>query len=312
MNKIEHQLQFILFGILLLIIPITGNAISPPSDSLKNTFSDEPLTYQTFKDRRVINAHSVETLPARKLDVRIGHRFGDMFGDAGGWPTFYGLENATDVMIGAEYGITDRLLVGAYRTKGAGALRQLLNGVVKWKIGQQYQERPRSVTLTALTVWSVSTMQKSDNLEAINAFQKFSHRLAYTTQLIIGRKFSETFSLQLAPGYTHRNLVDFEENNGLFSLGVAGRWQWTRVVGLLFDITLPFNGPQSPFTEQGANYHLPLGLGVEFDTGGHIFQVNLTNARGLMESDYIPNTTSNWLKGQFRLGFTISRLFNVR
>ena len=60
--------------------------------------------YRTFKDTRVVNVHSVETLPKGKLDVRISHRFGDMFGDNGGWATFYGLETAEDVAIGAEYG----------------------------------------------------------------------------------------------------------------------------------------------------------------------------------------------------------------
>ena len=57
----------------------------------------QEAVYETFKDRWVINSPSVETLPKRKLDVRIAHRFGDLAGDAGGWQTFYGLENAADV-----------------------------------------------------------------------------------------------------------------------------------------------------------------------------------------------------------------------
>lgn len=277
--------------------------------------SDERTpVYQTFKDRRVINAHSLETLAARRLDVRIGHRFGDMFGEAGGWPTFYGLESAADVMIGAEYGVTDRFTTGIYRTKGAGDLRQLINGLVKYKLFQQYEELPNSISVTALGVLSVSTMQKGTNPETINFFEKFSHRMAYTAQLIIGQKFSDNFSIQLAPSYTHRNVVNFGDSNGIYSLGVATRLQLTRVIGLIADVTMPLNGEQSPFARTGnstRDYQIPLGIGLEFDTGGHIFQVNLTNARGLMETDYIPNTTSDWLEGEFRIGFTISRLFNL-
>ncbi len=271
--------------------------------------------YQTFKDRRVINAHSLETLQARKLDVRIGHRFGDLFGDAGGWPTFYGLENATDVMIGAEYGVTNRFTAGVYRTKGAGKLKQLVNGLVKYKLFQQYEENPNSISVTAAGVFSVSTMQKGDNPESINFFDKPSHRMAYTAQLLIGQKFSENFSLQFIPSYTHRNIVEFGDNNDTYSLGVATRIQLSRVVGIIADVTLPLNGEQSPLTSSGTagvQYYIPLGFGLEFDTGGHIFQLNFTNATGIMETDYIPNTTSNWLDGEFRIGFTISRMFNIR
>ena len=94
---------------------------------------NDNLVFDTFKDRRVINTHSVETLPARKLDVRIGHRFGDLAGEFGGWDNFYGLENAQDIMIGAAYGFTNSFTVGLHRTKGAGALTRLVNltGIIR-------------------------------------------------------------------------------------------------------------------------------------------------------------------------------------
>lgn len=308
MNLIYKTTLAVFFACIPMLIAAQEDATVPDEN--------DALTpvYQTFKDRRVINAHSVETLPARKLDVRIGHRFGDLFGDAGGWPTFYGLENATDVMIGAEYGVTNRFTAGVYRSKGAAKLKQLVNGIAKYKILQQYEEHPSSISLTAAGIFSLSTMQKVDNPEAINYFDKFSHRMAYTVQLIVGQKFSENFSLQFTPGYTHRNVVEFGDRNDTYSVGVASRIQITRVVGVIADITIPLNGEQSPLTSSGlgVQYHLPIGIGLEFDTGGHIFQLNFTNATGMMETDYIPNTTSSWSEGEFRIGFTISRLFNIR
>ncbi|MEL6140509.1 MAG: DUF5777 family beta-barrel protein, partial [Bacteroidota bacterium] len=108
------------------------------------TNAQNQRVYRTFKDTRVVNVHSVETLPARKLDVRITHRFGDLLGEGGGWPTFYGLETAEDVAIGADYGLSDDILIGFYRAKGAGStpdgdrgLQQLLNGVVKVRLLHQ-------------------------------------------------------------------------------------------------------------------------------------------------------------------------------
>jgi len=277
------------------------------------TTSGQDFAYRTFKDSRIINTHSVETLPKNKLDVRIGHRFGDMFGEAGGWTTLYGLESATDVLIGGEYGFTDNLTAGIYRNKGTGDLRQLVNTMAKYRLLRQ-NEQPASFSLTGVGILSLSTMEKNPTEGSITSFSKFSHRMMYTAQLLVGKKFSDRFSLQVSPGFTHRNIVNFDDENDIFSLGLAGRIQLTKVIALLADGTLPLNGQQSPFTEETGDeaYRIPLGLGVEFDTGGHVFQVNFTNARGMLESDYITNTTSNWADGEFRIGFTISRLFNVR
>ena len=111
--------------------------------------------HQTFKDTRVINTHSVETLPKRHLDFRIAHRFGDLAGAAGGWPTFYGLENAEDVLIGFEYGLSDNLMIGISRTKGSGPLTQNVNGLIKYRpITQLKGKLPFSVALVGVGSYS--------------------------------------------------------------------------------------------------------------------------------------------------------------
>lgn len=276
--------------ILILLLPFLVEA------------QDADAIQQTFKDTRVINSHTVETVRARKLDFRIGHRFGDV---SGGWDTFYGLENATDVMFSFEYGVTNNFTMGLARTKGAGPLKALINGIGKYKLVAQ-KTAGTPVTITLLGVASASTASASDVPDLINSFEKTSHRFAYHIGGIIARKFSNGFSLQIMPGYTHRNIVTNEDENGLLSLGIATRIQITKVVGLIADFTYPFSS-----FRQDNNYYPPLGIGVEVETGGHVFQVNFTNAQGIMETDYIPNTQSNWGDGEFRLGFTISRMFNL-
>lgn len=288
---------------LLLILLVGGNLLA-----------QEEATYGTFKDTRVINAHSVETLPKRKLDIRIGHRFGDMFGTSGGWPSFYGLENSVDVLIGAEYGVTDAFTIGLYRAKGAGDRKQLVNGLLKYGLIKQ-KSGGAPISVTPLFVTSASTMVRQENAQGVASFPKFIHRFAFSGQVLIARKFSDRFSLQLNPAYTHRNLVSDGDQNGVFSVGLASRVQITKVFGLILEVEVPLNGPQSPFTDlvpPGEEPYQPiLGIGFEFDTGGHVFQVNLTNSEGMVATDYLVNTRSNWLDGEFRLGFTISRLFNL-
>lgn len=277
--------------------------------------AQEERVHRTFKDTRAVNVHSVETLPAKKLDIRISHRFGDMFGDNGGWPTFFGLETATDVAIGGEYGFSDNFTAGIYRAKGAGStpqgdasLRQLLNGVFKYRLLRQTKSNSMPLSAAIAITTSFSTSSKIEgNENLIRSFPKFAHRFAFNFQGIVARKFGESFSLQLVPGITHRNLVPFEGENTIFSMGAAGRIQVNRVLGILADVTYPFSATQTNLK----GYFPALGVGFEFDTGGHVFQVNLTNATGIFETDYIPYTTSNWAKGEFRIGFTISRWFNL-
>lgn len=270
--------------------------------------------YRTFKDTRVVNVHSVETLPKGKLDVRISHRFGDMFGDNGGWPTFYGLETAEDVSIGAEYGFTDNLNVGIYRSKGSGTtpagdagLRQNLNLVTKIKVlHQEVDGFPFSAAFVGNA--TLSTSEKIDTREdIIRSFPKFAHRMAFHGSFVMARKFGNSFSLQFIPGVTHRNLVPFAGENTMLSFGTAARFQVSKVMALVADATFPFSN-----TLTSANgYHPPVGFGLEWDTGGHVFQLNFTNATGIFETDYIPYTISSWGDGEFRMGFTISRWFNL-
>ena len=269
--------------------------------------------YQTFKDRWVINAPSAETLPQYKLDARIVHRFGDLAGEAGGWPTMYGLENAADVAIGFEYGILSNLTAGLARSKGAGPLRQLVTGSLKYKLlAQQADGTPFTLTVVGMNM--ISTAKKSSDPSSVSYFEKFSYRMVQDVSMLVARKFSDKFSGQLSAGLSHRNVVPAGDENNILHTGLAFRVQISRVLGLIGDFTLPLNGNQSPFKSikpASANYYLPIGLGLEFDTGGHVFQLNFTNTTGIMPTDYIPYTRSNWLDGQFRIGFTISRIFNL-
>jgi hypothetical protein len=260
----------------------------------------QDLVFQTFKDTRVINSHSVETVPNRKLDFRIGHRFGNL---KDGWERLYGLEDAEDVLFGFEYGLSDELTVGISRTKGAGELSALVSPSIKYRILHQKDDNSMPLSLTLMGVSTISTM-KSSQSEALTNFDKFAHRISYTAQILIAHKFSQRFTLQVMPGYTHRNKVDFNDVNGIFSVGVGTRIQINKVFGIIADATFLL-------ADRPDGFYTPMGIGLEIDTGGHIFQLNFTNATGIIENDYIPYTTSNWGDKEFRLGFTISRTFNL-
>ncbi len=269
--------------------------------------------YQTFKDTRVINSHSVETLPKRHLDFRVGHRFGDFAGEAGGWPTFYGLESAADVLIGFEYGVTDNLMVGISRTKGSGPLTQNITSLFKYRVmTQEKGKNPFSVAFVGMG--SYSTMQKCGTPGLLCFFDKSAHRLSYNLQALVASKINDRIAIQASLGWTYRNNVEFRDQNDLPNAGIVFKYQFTKVFGIIVDATFTFSEfRKTELSPDGSKeYHNPLGIGFEWETGGgHVFQINLTNARGLVETDYIPYTTSSWSDGGFRLGFTISRHFKL-
>ena len=271
------------------------------------TWAQEPV-FQTFKDTRVINSHSVETLRAGRMDIRIAHRFGDIAGTAGGWQTFYGLENASDIMIGAEFGISDNLMFGINRTKGAGPLKQNVHGFLKFRLITQEIEGNQPFSLAFLAMGSGSTMPKSDIEGVLNFFEKSAHRFSYHLQVIMARQFSERFSFQVSGGWTYRNIVPSNDQNDLVSVGAASRLQLTKSIGIILDANFPISELRN--TDNG--FYPAIGIGFEWETGGgHVFQLNVTNATGIAETDYIPHTQSNWFDGEYRLGFTISRLFTL-
>ena len=265
----------------------------------------QEAVFQTFKDTRVINAHTTEVLPRGKMDIRIGHRFGDLAGENGGWNNFYGLEYATDVCIGGEYGLRKNMTVGLYRSKGASDLRKNVSLFAKTRLFQQNDKLP--ITATLLTLATVTTMKNANNPDQLYNFNNFGDRMAYHVGLMVSHKFGNRFSLQLAPSYTYHPTRFPDDVNGIFAMGAVAKIQLNKHNGIILDATIPFT--QNKFA---GNTRRPiLGIGWEVETGGHVFQINFTNAEGIMETDYIPYTKAQWGKGEFRIGFTVSRRFNI-
>ncbi|MFC3198908.1 DUF5777 family beta-barrel protein [Parapedobacter deserti] len=269
----------------------------------------------TFKTTRIINSQSVETIRKRELDFKVDHRFGDIAGANGGAKNFFGLDNATDIKIGFEYGVTDHLNVGIARAKGATRVSQLYEANLKYRLLRQTVngKMPLSVTLyTSVVIPGVRADRQNDD-EAIS-YRQFSDRLNLVGQVIIARKFGSNLSLALHPTYIRRNTTanyDGEEN--LFALGIGGRLKVSRRMALVMDYFLPFRSTASKegYADAITALYNPLGVGLEIETGGHVFNLNFTNATAIQEMQYIPETTSTWTKGQFRWGFTISRRFSL-
>lgn len=304
--------------IVLFSLCITSASFAQ-QDLLSMVDSLKPKTHEkvfaTFKTTKVINAQSTETVKKHCLDFRITHRFGSVGDESGGGVhTLYGWDAIADVRLSFDYGITDKITIGIGRSKR----QEMIDGMFKWRFLEQTTDDrvPVSIALyedVAFTPVSYSVLYSG----TLDTVQKFAHRFSYVNQLVIARKFSRNFSLELLPTHQHRNFVkgfinkdnEAEDSNDLFALGAALRWKVSKRIAILVDYFHIFsefrtNNPVTP-------YYDPVSLGIEIETGGHVFHLNFTNASGILENDFIPNTNDTWSKGGYKFGFNISRVFNL-
>lgn len=286
-------------------------------DTTAPDMSKSPV-YATFKTTRIINCQTIETVKKKTMDFRITHRFGNIGAASdGGGHTLWGFDESVDIRFSFDFGITDKLQLGVGRSK----LNELLDGSLKWRFLEQTRNNKIPVSLCLYAAMGV-TPQKENILYPANVIipnkGNFAHRVNYFSQLIIARKFSEGFSLELLPSYHYRNFIvenvnftndSAKETNGLFTLGIGGRIKLTRRIAFIADYYYIFSKYRQG--NESTPFENPLALGVEIETGGHVFHITFTNATGILENNLIPNTRDRWLKGGFKFGFNISRVFNL-
>lgn len=251
------------------------------------------LVTATFKSSRIITGHSTELVKPKHLEFRISHRFNSVRDGIDG---FFGLDLA-NVRIALEYGINDYLMVGLGRSGTAG---KPVDAFIKAKLLRQ---RKNGVPIT-LGVFG-STLMNSEKAPYDN--YRFDSRLSYCAQLLIASKISDAISLQLTPTLIHRNLVPTAAYpNDLVALGAGGRVKVSRRVSINVEYYYRF---LSAAYRKIDPYHNSLSIGVDIDTGGHIFSLHFTNSQPQIERGFIGETSYNWLKGDFCFGFNITRQF---
>jgi hypothetical protein len=289
--------------LLFTFILFSTSIFSQISNDVNEEIVEEPIT---FSSTRIINGHSIASLPKGTYEMRIEHRFGDFSGTNGGYQNMFGFDYLSDMRIAIEYGVNDKFMLGLGRSKGTGApYRSLLDGFLKYKVLEQ-KEGSMPLSLTVISGSSFTYMKNSILQSDVSFFPKASHRLAYFTQLNLAKHFGERFSLALIPTLLHRNYVTQNDQNTLFALGSAFRLKISSRFAILAEYYHVFHNEQF---RPSSFYKNSLGIALEWFTFGHNFTVNFTNSGGLGETQFIPYTTENWLKGQFRFGFCVARKF---
>jgi hypothetical protein len=270
-------------------------------DSLLMTQMEKTTEYTTatFKATRILNGHSIERTNEGQLDFRISHRFGTI--NSGAYE-FFGLDQA-HIHLSLEYGIKDWIMIGI----GRGTFEKTVNGFTKFSILRQSSGlKSMPVSLSYMTGIYVNGLRWDDPENDI----EFYHRLSFAHQLQIARKFSPGFSFQLTPSYLHQNLVAGPSDpNDLFAIGAGSRIKLSKRISVNAEYFYLFKPENETLTTA---IYSPLSLGIDIETGGHVFQIIFTNSVGMEENAFLGHTTGRWLDGDIHIGFNISRMFQIK
>lgn len=282
--------SYLKYGVSLVLISLF---IFSKDTSAQNS-DDKIGGKETFIASRIGLTQSIEPLTKGVLDFEIQHQFGTL---NSGISEFFGLDQAT-TRLGLAYGINDWLTVGY----GRSGLNKTYDGSIKARLIRQSKEKGFPVTLTYFGDMGINTT----TWNYPNVPYYFSHRLSYTNQLLIARKFGDHLSAQLTPTFIHRNFVESRDaDNDVFDIGFAARYLVGEKFGFIFD----YHYLISNYT--ASKYNNSLTIGVNILTAGHTFSLFATNSNGIIDQQFIPSTTDSWLDGGIHFGFTIVRSFTL-
>lgn len=291
----------IIFSISLSLTGIAGFKAQTNPDDLLNLVDDKPkkeFTTATFKTTRLINFHTTEVLGKRCLDFRISHRFGDI--NSGAYNA-WGLDGGANIRLGLEYSHDGRFMFGIGRTSA----KKIVDGFMKYRLLRQNNTNSMPVSLTLFS--SMFYTFEKVQIDGMDKFQNNTDRLSYCNQIMIGRKFNSRFSFQLLGAMVHYNLVDkIFDKNDCFVVGAVTRFKFTKRQA----ITLEYGYRLNKYSKD--KYYDSFGIGYDLETGGHVFQIHLTNSFGLTENQYFMYTNTSWENWGVRLGFNISRVFTLQ
>ena len=261
-------------------------------ESLLGPIQEESFVINTFKSTRIVNNHSVEIFSPKQLDLRISHRFGRL---NSGLYELFGLDQAK-IRIGLEYGLMKNCMIGF----GRSTFNKSYDGYLKYVLLKQRDgTKNNPISLVSLSSFSLNSLKKNQ------PNYPFSGRFSYANQLMIASKINSQLSLQLMPTLIHWNMVESNDDlNTIFVIGAGFRYLISKSISINSEYFYRA-------FHDATNYYNSFSIGLDIETGGHVFQLHLTNSMGMDEANFMTRTLNSWHEGGVHFGFNISREFNL-
>ena len=280
---------------ILSVIPFLGQA--QEDDLLKEldnlNQNETRFELPAFKALQIGNLQSTKVVDKGDLYMVVAHRFGTI---KNGIDDFFGLDQA-NTKIQLLYGLLPNLQVGISRD----SYEKTYSGTAKYKVFRQSNKVFANLSLYASV--DINSQLKTSVYPGL----KTSDRFSYTAQILASRSFSQKLSLQLAPIFVRHNLQDLNytitPTYNQILLGFGGRYKLLKRLSFNLDYAYNFS------KNSNSLYNNPLTMGIDIETGGHVFQLLFTNSRASNDSSLLTETTGDWSKGEISFGFNIVRVF---
>jgi hypothetical protein len=276
-------------ALLLLLFPLSVMAQDDLLNEIDTAATGKSKVESAFKGLKIVNLESTKLAAKGDLYFIVAHRFGSV---KDGFEGFYGLDNAV-TQLKFVYGLNDWFTISGARSE----IAYDFSGKFLLK-SQETNGFPFAIAgFTSLTI--NNTLK-----ESLYPEMEFNNRLTYVAQLLVSKKFSNSLSLELAPTYFHENFViDDNQDNSQYAIGMGGRYKFAKRWSLNVDYAAHLNrSSSSPFRD-------PLSIGVDLETGGHVFQMHFSNSQGMHEAGFLGSTAGDWGKGDVYFGFNLLRVF---
>ncbi len=271
-----------------------ANAQDDLMNELDATKSDKKeISSAAFKGLQVVNMQSTKLPMKGEFYFLVSHRFGDL---TNGMNNFFGLD-AAYTKLGGIYGVTNWLSLGLSRQ----TYQKTYELAVKYKLANQIDGG------FPVTIVGYNTMDiRSDLKTTLYPDLRASDRFAYSSQLIVSRKVNSSLSFQVNPMFIHKNLYDeLADQKNTFLLGTGARCKISKRLSINLDYAARLNLPEA----YDYSVHNPISLGLDIETGGHVFQLVFSNSQTMNDVAYY--TTASGIKGGRGIffGFNMYRVF---
>lgn len=274
---------------LLLLLPFTLIAQEDLLKDVDSVSNSKNKVESAFKALKIVNLESTKLAAKGDLYFIVAHRFGSL---KEGFEGAYGLDNAV-TQLKFVYGLNDWFTISAARSE----LAYDFSG--KFLLKSQ-EENGFPVAIAAFSSIGFNNTLKESNYPKM----EFKNRLIYVSQVLISRKFNSKLSLEVAPTFFHENfVVDDNQDNSQYAIGMGGRYKFTKRWSVNIDYAAHLNRSST------SSFKNPLSLGVDLETGGHVFQMHFSSSQGIHEAGFLGNTTGDWTTGDIFFGFNLLRVF---
>jgi hypothetical protein len=280
--------NYIKLFIVLLLFPLF--VVAQEEKPEKEEKVKEKLERPAFESSMIIDNPTNVLFSKNTLEIQMAHRFGLI---TGGKNDLAGIWAPSNIRIGASYALHERLTIGGGVTK----FDRLLD--LNWKVALLRQTRSMKmpVSVSYYGNWVVDSRSKEN-------FNLTQDRYSFFHTLIIARRFNEMFSVQVAPSWSHYNLVATTMRNDMIAISGSGRIKISPQTAIMFDYTQPI----TKFIKDNPNPGI--SVGVEFATSSHAFQLLVGNYNGIIPQKNIMFTQNDYFNGDVLIGFNITRLYN--